>query len=67
MLRRFHKPGEEKRSLVIVPEDAYDDWLGCRDPEVARAFLRPFPTDRMTAWPAPKLSVKNFVDENYLI
>lgn len=55
LMRRFHKPGDEKRSLVIVPTDAYDDWLECRDPELARAFLHHYPADRMTAWPAPKL------------
>lgn len=40
LIRRFHKPGDEKRSVVIVPEDHYADWLGCKDPELARAFLQ---------------------------
>ncbi|MCE9957648.1 SOS response-associated peptidase [Aeromonas rivipollensis] len=39
LLRRMHKPGDEKRSLVIVPKQDYDSWLGCRDPELARAYL----------------------------
>ncbi|EQC05117.1 SOS response-associated peptidase family protein [Aeromonas salmonicida] len=39
LLRRMHKPGDEKRSLVIVPRQDYDTWLGCREPELARTYL----------------------------
>ncbi|WP_290435226.1 SOS response-associated peptidase [Aeromonas caviae] len=39
LLRRMHKPGDEKRSLVIVPPDDYDAWLGCRIPELVRTYL----------------------------
>lgn len=35
----MHKPGEEKRSLVIVSPDDYDTWLECKDPELARTYL----------------------------
>lgn len=56
LMRRFHKPGAEKRSLVIIPPDDYDDWLECRDAERARAFLLPYPTELMAAIPAPKKS-----------
>lgn len=55
LMRRFHRPGEEKRSLVIVPREQYDDWLACRDPELARHFLAPYPAERMAAQAAPKL------------
>ena len=55
LMRRFHKPGDEKRSLVIVPIQDYDDWLDCRNPEQARSFLRPFPAEKLTASPAPRL------------
>jgi putative SOS response-associated peptidase YedK len=54
LMRRFHKPGDEKRALVIVPPSAYDDWLACRDPELARSFLCHYPAEAMTACPAPK-------------
>lgn len=54
LMRRLHRPGEEKRSLVIVPAGDYDDWLSCRDPERARSFLRPYPAERMKGEPAPK-------------
>lgn len=54
LMRRFHKPGDEKRALVIVPEAEWDDWLGCTDPEYARSFLRPYPAEEMTSWEAPQ-------------
>lgn len=49
LMRRMHKPDDEKRSLVIVPPDAYDDWLSCKNPEMARAYLRAYPAARMHA------------------
>ncbi|MNR57749.1 hypothetical protein D3C85_1785870 [compost metagenome] len=49
----MHRPGTEKRSVVIVPEADWDDWLRCRDPEVARTFLRLYPAERMAGAPAP--------------
>ncbi|KQV79935.1 hypothetical protein ASD15_18215 [Massilia sp. Root351] len=50
LMRRFHKPGDEKRALVIVPQSEWDDWLNCSDPEYARSFLRHFPAANMTSW-----------------
>jgi len=58
VMRRFHKPGDEKRSVVIVPEDQYDDWLGCKNPELARTFLKLYPGDLMNAYAAPRSSQK---------
>jgi putative SOS response-associated peptidase YedK len=54
LMNHFHKPAEERRSLVIVPAADLDDWLSCRNPEIARSFLRPFPAEAMTAAPVPK-------------
>lgn len=54
LMNRFHKPGEEKRSLVILASEDFDEWLSCHDPEFARAFLQPFPAERMFAESAPK-------------
>jgi putative SOS response-associated peptidase YedK len=55
LMSRFHKPGDEKRSVVIVPPAQYEDWLECRDPEMARTFLRLTPAEEMTAeaYPLP--------------
>lgn len=53
LMKRFHKPGDEKRTLVIVPQAEWDDWLECSDPEYARSFLRHYPAEQMRAWPCP--------------
>ncbi|NGZ86924.1 SOS response-associated peptidase [Duganella aceris] len=54
LMGRFHKPGDEKRTLVIVPQDEWEDWLDCKDPEYARGFLRRYPAELMTSWPSPR-------------
>jgi putative SOS response-associated peptidase YedK len=54
LMRRFHKPGDEKRSLVVLPQEELDSWLGCKDPELARSFLRHYPAEAMKAWVAPQ-------------
>ncbi|MBY4734010.1 SOS response-associated peptidase family protein [Cupriavidus pauculus] len=53
LMKRFHKPGDEKRGVVVLPREDWDEWLACRDPEVARTFLRLMPADALVAEPAP--------------
>ncbi|WP_059415639.1 SOS response-associated peptidase [Cupriavidus basilensis] len=53
LLSRFHRPGKEKRGVVVLPRAEWDDWLTCRDPERARTFLRLYPAEGMAAEPAP--------------
>lgn len=53
LLRRMHKPMDEKRSLVIVPKQNYDAWLGCRDAELARTYLVQPLTEQLTGIPMP--------------
>src|SRR5450755_960501 len=38
LMRRFHKPGEEKRMVVILDPQDYDAWLGCEVEEAPRYF-----------------------------
>jgi len=54
LMNRMHKPADEKRNLVIVPESCYDDWLNCQNPELARSFLTHYPAESMKAIPYPK-------------
>lgn len=54
LMRRFHKPDDEKRSLVIVAQADYDDWLMCKDPERARTYLNLYSAHLMAAAPAPQ-------------
>jgi putative SOS response-associated peptidase YedK len=55
LMKRFHKPGDEKRSVVIVPPNAYEDWLRCRSTDEARSFLNLCPVEQMAAeaYPLP--------------
>jgi putative SOS response-associated peptidase YedK len=53
LMRRFHKPGDEKRMVVLLPPDRVDAWLGsgCQD---APAFFVPYPAESLIAQAAPK-------------
>lgn len=46
-MRNFHKPGDEKRMVVILQDDEYDAWLSAT-PEESRFFLRQYPAELMT-------------------
>lgn len=58
LMRKFHKPGDEKRSVVIVPDDEWDAWLSATAEPQMRSFLIPFPVDEMHAAPDPRPTVK---------
>jgi hypothetical protein len=55
LMKRLHKPGDEKRSVVIVPPTKYADWLSCKCVEEARSFLQLYPVEAMhaEAYPLP--------------
>ena len=46
MMRNYHKPGDEKRMVVVLPEGAYEDWLTAPAEQGLRL---------MAAYPAEKL------------
>lgn len=50
LMRQFHKPDDEKRMVVILPEERYDDWIRAA-PEQSPSFMRPYPAVLMTATP----------------
>lgn len=54
LMGRFHKPEDEKRSLVIIPPDQYDAWLSA-DAEMARTFFSLTPMLGFTAGAANKV------------
>lgn len=53
LLARFHRPGDEKRALVPLAPERWDDWLHCRDPEAARRLLVLPAPEALTAGPEP--------------
>lgn len=54
LMKRFHKPGSEKRSVVIIKPVDYDDWLGARSMDEARSFVTLPDAEAMRAEPRPK-------------
>ncbi len=48
LFKHYHRPGKEKRQVVILPTGAYEDWLQC-DSEQTHDFLRPYPAERLFA------------------
>jgi putative SOS response-associated peptidase YedK len=57
LMRQFHKPDDEKRMVVIVPDADYDAWLRASTAD-SRAFLTAFPADNLVAEQA-QLSQRN--------
>lgn len=47
-MRNYHKPQEEKRMVVILPEGAYGAWLEAT-PSESRDFLQQYPADLLRA------------------
>ena len=39
LMRQFHAPGDEKRSVVVVPRDRWEDWIRAANDEEARSLL----------------------------
>jgi putative SOS response-associated peptidase YedK len=52
LMRQFHKPTDEKRMVVILPQSRYADWL---EMEVGAEgwFLEPYLAELLTAESAP--------------
>ena len=48
VMRRFHKPGDEKRSVVILPDEHVDDWLTSTNEEQMRALMTLYPADLLS-------------------
>lgn len=53
LMQRFHKPEDEKRMVVILRPEQYEDWLYCRI-DAAPEFLQRYPTEQLIAHPSPK-------------
>lgn len=48
LMRQFHKPTDEKRMVVILPSDRYQDWLEV-PVEHSMEFMRPYPAEALQA------------------
>lgn len=54
LLRRFHRPGKEKRGIAILRPEHYDDWLSSTNPEFARTLVELYRAYELRAYAAPK-------------
>ena len=52
VMHQFHKPGDEKRMLVIVPPARYGEWLAAT-PTSATGFFVRFPAEELSSEAAP--------------
>jgi putative SOS response-associated peptidase YedK len=53
VMNQFHAPNDEKRMVVMLRPDQYDDWLNC-PPKDAPDFFNQYPAELLTAHAAPK-------------
>jgi putative SOS response-associated peptidase YedK len=60
VMHRFHKPGDEKRSVVVLEDDAWMAWLKADREEGVRGFLQQFDPGRFCpiADPRPPAATK---------
>lgn len=49
IMKHMHRPGDEKRSVVILRPDDWEEWLTTPNVEAARAMLQLYPSDEMVA------------------
>lgn len=55
LMKHYHKPGDEKRMVVVLPDGAYQDWLTAREGQTLN-FMRACPGDYLKADVAVKRS-----------
>ena len=53
VMKHFHKPDDEKRSLVVLDSSDYIKWLNTSI-EGARELLKPAPPNFLTSFPSPR-------------
>lgn len=54
LMHRFHKAGDEKRSVVVLDDKDWDAWLTAKAEDAVRHFLRPFDADMFRAIADPR-------------
>jgi putative SOS response-associated peptidase YedK len=53
VMKRFHRPADEKRMVVVLDEADYDAWLDAPQARMAD-YLTRYPADALAAEPAPR-------------
>ncbi|MBR8294949.1 DUF159 family protein [Burkholderia cenocepacia] len=55
IMKRMHRLGDEKRSVVILRPDDWEEWLMTSNVEAARAMLQLYPPEEMIATADPSV------------
>lgn len=55
LMCQFHKPADEKRMVVVLPSERYQDWLEA-PPEHSMVFMQPTPAEMLVAIAVPLTS-----------
>ena len=63
LMKHYHKPGDEKRMVVVLPDGVYRDWLTV-PVEQTLDFLLPYPGDQLNAELAIKPSRKDLFGDS---
>ncbi|MVW80660.1 SOS response-associated peptidase [Bordetella sp. 02P26C-1] len=53
LFQRYHRPNDEKRMVVILPDESYTGWLNATLQDMP-LFLQPYPADALIAAPVAK-------------
>jgi putative SOS response-associated peptidase YedK len=61
LMNQFHKPNDEKRMVVILPEHRYDDWLHA-DAQHSAEFLSLYSADALKA-EVPSPRIRSLLDQ----
>lgn len=60
LMWQFHKPNDEKRMVVVLPESQYDDWLKAK-PDQSHDFLKPYPAESLQATVVNKIKQQTVI------
>ena len=64
LMKHYHKPDDEKRMVVVLPDGVYQDWL--RAPvDKTLAFMLPFPADQLQTAAPVKASSKDLFGDGH--
>ncbi|MDO7505754.1 SOS response-associated peptidase family protein, partial [Acinetobacter baumannii] len=54
-MKQFHKPDDEKRSIIVIPDHLRNDWLNCKHTDAPDFFLD-MPLNEFTSVPKAEMN-----------
>ncbi|RKG41028.1 SOS response-associated peptidase [Acinetobacter rongchengensis] len=53
MMKEFHEPRTDKRSIVVIPQQRLEEWLSLKQPNIM-SFIEGFPVEEFECYYCPK-------------